>query len=138
MTLSEAALRREILKWAGTPYVSGQRYPGRGVDCAGFVFGVLEALYRLPPAADWRSGRVFARSMLERYPHEYAVDGRLEPGDILVTRPDSPHTAHILLVGPDQGSVWHAAPPVVCMSSLSYWSAFPGRGYRLRGKENWV
>lgn len=61
-----------LLKWEGTPYLSGQRIPGRGVDCVGFLCGVLDELFgldpdKLPPS---ELGLSETLRLAKRYPHQ--------------------------------------------------------------------
>lgn len=138
------ALDAECKRWLQTPYGKGQASRGRAADCAGFIEGTLDALFKIKPGASpLRAGVIEAgaegmRWLLARYPHvSVGSDQVLEPGDVVVTR-ERGGNRHILLVGVMPGELWHSYPGSgVCRTSIDAWGSSIVAVYRLDGREEW-
>ncbi len=121
------ALFRELGRWAGTPYESGQSYCQRGADCTGSIFGVVDALdgrARMQPAGfphdgslHNRAGAIKAvREIVSRYSpcHKLESDEngiyQVEPGDIVVTGVPGGGPGHVEIVGAFENELWHSMP----------------------------
>lgn len=144
---------REILEgWKGTRYGSGQRCRGVAADCLGFVCGALDDIDGRPRAQDpsippdaalhdpYRA-REAIRDLLAVYEPWTAVEGSLQPFDIVVAGPHGGGPGHALLVGPDRNTTWS------CSQGLGVhrggWSLDPGCGsfhaaYRLADRWRWL
>jgi hypothetical protein len=133
LTWSEGGLSPEVLinldrvlrSWARTPYSSGQRLKGRGADCIGSVFGVIDELDGRLRAQDpglpqdtamhHRDTAVVAmKEILRRYAplRKLGAMGRaplvVEPGDLLVTGLSNGGPGHLEMVGARKNELWHA------------------------------
>lgn len=118
------ALAGVLADWEGTPYESGQRFKGRGADCLGAVFGVIDDLDGRQRAAfpdmphdtalhDRQTALVAMRRLLERYqPSERVDTPYVEPGDVLVTGSPGGGPGHVALIGPRKNELWHSLPHV--------------------------
>jgi cell wall-associated NlpC family hydrolase len=116
---AETAILRVLSDWRGTPYESGQRFKGRGADCLGAVFGVLDDLDErdrsqypdLPPdTALHNRGTALAamKRVLTRYPdHVLVSNNQVEPGDIIVSGEVGGGPGHVAIVG-GKNQVWQA------------------------------
>jgi hypothetical protein len=149
-----------VLKsWYRTPYQSGQRARGIGVDCREFVVAVLDELYRRPsptlierlsPDSGVHGDKVARRAvaeMLRSFPsHVYRPGFTLEPGDILVTlghydlrAPD--RLRHAMIVGTRPFVLWHASnenrTSGVCFAHVAK-AGKVLRLYRPKDKQSWA
>lgn len=124
--IADEALRDALMAWNGTPYESGQCFIGRGADCVGAVFGVIDQIDGRQRAAQSgmphdaamhnRPGALAAmRELVRRYmPNDKVepVDGvyYVEPGDIVATGEPGGGPGHVELVGANKNELWHAVP----------------------------
>jgi hypothetical protein len=130
-----------VLKsWYRTPYQSGQRARGIGVDCREFVVAVLDELYRRP-----------SPTLIERLSPDSGVHGdkvarRAVAGDILVTlghydlrAPD--RLRHAMIVGTRPFVLWHASnenrTSGVCFAHVAK-AGKVLRLYRPKDKQSWA
>lgn len=141
--------------WIGTQYMAGQRAKRIGVDCLQLVGGVLDELFRrttpthiprLPSTSGLQfKGGGFRTSLAVRkqFPSRIERNGRIEPGDVIVTTSTLDASApnvmgHLALAGVRPWTFLHAVAGVgVCWTSLQ---GLPGlvRLYRVRSKESWA
>ena len=94
----EARLESVISSWVGTPYLSGNRVKGMGVDCVQLVAGILDEFLeredrtpvpRLPPDTGTHSTETAyrtVRALVTAYGGKEVEDGSLQPGDVVVAR----------------------------------------------------
>ncbi len=150
-----AALDAELRAWDRTPYESGQRFKGRGADCIGGVFGVIDALDGreraqfpgMPHDASLhdRAGAVRAmRELVRRYQpcHRLATRNGMcvQPGDIVGVGPPGGGPGHVLIVGARRNELWQALP--LSGFHQSGWSLFAEQVlwavYRIEDRERWT
>lgn len=128
--------------------------PRGGVDCVRFVAGVMDELFGLNEAGSLerapqdigmhnpRAAALIAAGMVSRYPHSINRSGVVEPGDVIVSRVGR-GPSHVLIVGPRQGTAWHAVQGAgVTMVGLGHLGngavGIALRTYRVTGKEQWA
>lgn len=122
---------RILAEWEGTPYRDGQSVKGVGTFCTAFVCAVLDELYRRTPATPlpqiptdasmhdrataWRGLRWF----LSHYPAHEALECTIvQPGDILVTGPQSGGPGHAIFVGPRENTLWQCSGGAVHFTGM--------------------
>ena len=147
-----ARLREILLAWKPTKYGSGQRCRGVAADCLGFVCGALDEADGRPRAQDPRippdtalhdpeRARAAIRDLLAIYAPVFAVEGPLQPFDIILAGPIGGGPGHALLVGTERNTTWS------CSQDLGVhqggWALDPGCGsfhaaYRLADRERWT
>lgn len=128
----EKRLRFALQGWEGTPYREGDQMQGIGVDCVRFVCGVLDEMYgyrrelprNLPSdrALHDRDGAIAAMKQLRRLyePVTEVTDGKVEPGDIVVSGPRGGGPGHALIAGFDPFTLWHVDPAAgVCSTGIA-------------------
>lgn len=122
---AQERLRAALLAWERTPYVSGQRCRGVAADCIGGVFGVIDDVDGRPRAQDpllpsdtslhdskaaYRAvaalRRIYAPSIRLR---ECGPELRLQPGDLLVVGTSAGGPGHLMIVGAQKNTIWHAS-----------------------------
>lgn len=117
-----ARLGQVLESWEGTPYMSGQRCRGVGVDCVRFVVAVLDELtgrhtdIRTIPPDTCLHAPAKAREAAERLSLAFEADrvtDALEAGDVIVTGPVGGGPGHVMIVGHRKSEVWHASYPMV-------------------------
>lgn len=117
-------------RWRGTPYRADQQAPGVGVDCVRFVCGVLDEVFgqvtdaRTLPQDVALHQPALARSamklIMELYSPFERVEGRsLVGGDVIVVGPKDGGPGHVMIVGPDPFTIWHATHPRVQTTGFS-------------------
>lgn len=149
-------LRAALAHWDQTAYESGQCFAGRGADCIGAVFGVVDELDGLARrmvaglpndvSMHCRETAVAAmRELIRRYAPCQKVKARdgvlaVQPGDILITGIVGGGPGHVSMIGCDPNTLWEATPS----------SGFQRKGwsllreqrvwavYRLMNKELWL
>jgi len=153
----QANIERVMWAWKGTPYESGQRFIGRGADCIGAIFGIVDdldgqsraELPNLPPdaAMNDRSTAILAmRELITRYapmarvrPDENNVT-HVEPGDFVVTGELGGGPGHLEMVGARRNELWHCIPEVGFHQGG--WSFFSTQVlwavYRIQDKHLWT
>lgn len=119
---SQRALRAALAAWEGTPYQSGQRFRGRGADCVGAVFGVIDDLDGLARAQapglptdaslhNTAAAVIAVRELVRRYSPCRKVEGLdVRPGHILVTGQGAGGPGHVAIVGARRNEIWQATP----------------------------
>jgi cell wall-associated NlpC family hydrolase len=150
---SQERFRAALERWRGTPYASGQRAPGAGADCMGFVLGVVDDVDgrsrahdpRIPPDTALhdpkRSARA-VRDILAVYaPWERVENGLLQPLDILIVGPAGAGPSHGMIVGPTRNTIWHCTPTAGVHQAG--WCLGTGYDrlhhvYRLADRERWA
>lgn len=142
------ALDRAIARWTGTPWMAGQRWPGRGVDCVNFVDAVLcqvrgvklPALAREPQDLaqhNHRDAMKVCNAIARRHPHKIIRDASREPGDVLVVRAGR-GPAHVMILSRPL-IVWHAVAGCgVCSTSLAATESDVVRVFRPLDKSLWL
>ncbi len=116
----EHRLEKFCHDWEKTPYVSGQQMAGQGTDCVRFWAAQVDYLYgykriapeRLPQDYSMHT-RTGAMSTLKKiwrlYPELRRVRGPyLEPGDTLVVGYKNGGPGHVMTVGVQHNTLWHA------------------------------
>ena len=129
---AQKRLRFILEGWLDTPYREGDQVQGIGVDCVRFVCGVLDELYgfrralprNLPSdrALHDRDGAIAAMKRLRTLyePVQEVVDGKLEPGDIVVSGPRGGGPGHALIAGFEPFTLWHVQPDAgVCYTGIT-------------------
>jgi cell wall-associated NlpC family hydrolase len=123
----QARMLRVLEGWAGTKYLSGQRCKGVGVDCIGFVFGLIDELdgkgrasFASIPSDAALHSKVTAYKAVVALRRTYSPAIRLrkaqgspmalEPGDLLVVGTQLGGPGHLMIVGPRKNTIWHAMP----------------------------
>jgi cell wall-associated NlpC family hydrolase len=150
------ALSCALDEWRGTPYASGQSMRGRGADCIGAPFGVIDQLegtrrtYRpeFPgDAAMHDSAGAFAalRRLLTLYGDSERLRAapserlEVEPGDLVVCGAVGGGPGHLMMVGPRRNELWHATAGAGFHQSG--WALFTHQrligAWRLGGKHSW-
>lgn len=149
----EAALRA----WKNTPYRSGQRLRGVGGDCIGDVFGVIDDIDGRPRAQnpvlpadtalhDPESAHEavgILRRLYSPAKRLHWTDGTLEvqPGDLLVVGPSLGGPGHLMIVGTQKNTIWHASNSAegFCMTGWALGDGFERlfAVYRLGDRERW-
>lgn len=150
----EARLMRVLESWIGTRYIAGQCARRAGTDCVQLVAGVLDDLHGVTPrpvprnganaaANDVRAGFATIRAIRERYPSAVVRDRIIEPGDVIVTRPEPQAGArnnpgHTMIAGAQPWSALDAMPRRgVQWTTLA--AARPiVRVYRPMDKDRWI
>ena len=118
-------ISRTLRAWERTPYESGQRFRGRGADCIGSVFGVVDDLDGRQRAEfpgmprdtsmhDRASAIATVRELVKRYSPCKKVVARdgyyyVQPGDIVVTGTAGGGPGHVEIVGM-KNELWHSLP----------------------------
>ena len=113
-----AALRAELERWRGTPFVAHTAICGVGVDCVRFAGAVLEACGAIGPVdwpdyairgvgKGWRE-MVEIRLMAAAQGTNYVPGGPESTGDLLILG-GATGIVHVGLVG-RPGRWWHAVP----------------------------
>ena len=126
---AQARLGAVLESWRGTPYMSGQRCKGVGVDCVRFVIAVFDEMNGTDTPVKTVPGDVaqhapeVARAALELLLRSFDCsrvrEPYLEPGDVIVTGPNAGGPGHAMIVGAERRMCWHAAPATgVCSTSL--------------------
>lgn len=117
------ALRGELLRWRGTPFLQGDSTPGQGADCLRFVIGVLdgcgvpvEQLGELPRFS-LREGRHTEQTRLvvwllederaQAHLKHVDRDDPPEPGDIMAVKPRGSLGANHLAIAAGPRALWH-------------------------------
>lgn len=133
----EERLAEALESWRDTPYAPGgqQKGPQGGVDCVRFVCGVLDELYgfrrsavpELPNDVAMHSHKtaISAMRFLRRLyaPNSEVLDGRLEPGDIVVAAMLGAGPGHALIVGARPNTIWHATGRRVQVAGVGMFQA---------------
>jgi len=128
----EDRLRKVLKSWEGTPYKLGDQRKGLGVDCIRFCCGVADEMFGyirteielLPQDMSMNQpSTAFAtmRKLKTMYsPIGYIdIDDPLEPGDIIVAGPDNGGPGHLMFVGADKNTLWHASNQKVEWTGMS-------------------
>lgn len=113
-----------LVSWNRTPYREGQQCKGYGTDCVRFVCGVLDELQgtktpikTLPQDASLHApelARASMRKIMTLFgPYDKVEDGKVQPGDILVTGPRNGGPGHAMIVGFQRNTIWEATSPCV-------------------------
>jgi hypothetical protein len=126
------ALKLALDRWYGTPYNASCIEQKIGVYCTAFVVRVLDEVLgreetrmpeEIPHDASFHcpeTARAGLRWFLRAFPqHERVEDGRVRPGDVLVTGPLCGGPGHALIVGPQPGTMWQATACGVHFTGLS-------------------
>ncbi len=148
----EKRIEKFLLKWEGTPYMSGQMMVGEGADCIRFMAAFANSMFgedlgtpeRLPQDASMhsRSGAIAGmRKILRMYPTLRPTRSKeLQPGDILAVGPKDGGPSHILIVGVKPNTMWHAINE--CGVCWTGWSLMKDhmkvfRAYRFKDRRDW-
>jgi cell wall-associated NlpC family hydrolase len=144
------ALTALIEKWKGTPYRRGQQCPGVGVDCVGFVCGMLDGLTGRSPtqfdrfpsdtAFHTREGAIAAiYAIRDRFrPNSTILDEFMEPGDVVLVGPGGAGS-HAMLVGNGPHEFWHASMAGVVKAGSNYFGENKIHGViRADEREGWA
>lgn len=163
-----ARMRDVLLRWEDTPYRSGGSLCGVEADCIGSVFGVIDdldgrerrknsdmphdtalhnqeaafgAVSRLrhiyEPAEKLEMTEVPVRPPLRSMVQGYV----LEPGDLLVVGTSAGGPGHLMIVGPQENTIWHSVQGQGFR--MGGWGLGDGwerlfAAYRLGDRERWT
>ncbi len=119
-----------LKRWEGTPYRADQQSPGSGVDCVRFVCGVLDELFGLETDARTlpqdvalhqpRMARAAMKRIMSLYSPFETVSGLyLVGGDVLVVGERDGGPGHVMIVGSEPWTIWHATRPCVQKTGFS-------------------
>ena len=150
----EAAVRKVVDEWEGTPYRDLTRIKGMGVDCFQLVAAMLDELngkptgYTVlpklsPSIARHRPDLAKKAIMMLVRAHsgcDLIFDGSLEPGDVVAVRSCIEEDGHLfeghaMIVTDQKWSLLQACRPETCRTSCEDKQVV--RVYRPRGKESW-
>lgn len=125
---SSARLAEVLAAWDMTPYRPGQQRRGVGADCVRFVAAVFDELLgrqteitTLPPDTcmhDPAKAAAAVARLRALFDSDEVLDGSMEPGDAVVTGPIVGGPGHVMVVGPQRNTLWHAARPCVHRTGL--------------------
>jgi cell wall-associated NlpC family hydrolase len=121
-----ARMVAEALSWIGTPYKSGARIKGVGVNCAQLLYGVAKDAGAIPedaPEPRWFTSQFALHQKDERiidYIKEYGCheisQSEVQYGDIVVYKTGKSHGhAAIIIDWPE--TIVHAMPHAGCQKS---------------------
>lgn len=140
-----------LRSWERTPYIAGQSRKGVGVDCIRFWTSVMDEMYgheRIPAprkpqdtAMHTHSGALSVLKLILSTYHELEQvhDGNVEPMDSIIVGHRDGGVGHVLLVGPQRNTLWHAGQERVCRTGWGLdgdWQAVK-HVYRARNRRAW-
>ncbi len=146
-----ARMRAFHSAWERTPWMDRQRRIRVGVDCLRYMEAFFDAMRRVEPrpiaaaagqAASLHDSRVVMRVVREAvrsYDGERVPRGApIRPGDAVVTAFGG-GPGHVLIGGPDPGTLWHALKGVgVCWTGTRLVGLQVLRAYRPKGIAAWI
>lgn len=123
-------LKEALSRWENTPYATDQQSPGQGVDCVRFVCGVLDELFGIETDARTLPQDValhqpdLARAAMKKImslysPFESVPNQRLVGGDVLIVGERDAGPGHVMIVGYEPYTIWHATTPRVQKTGFS-------------------
>ena len=141
--------------WLGTKYVRGQSCKGAGVDCVGFVLGIINEMCRwgdrvkrvdFPQDASMHNPRgalAVMKQIADTFAPYERVEGTgiVEPGDVIVVGPQNGGPGHGMIVGAQKNTIWHSTGRAVQftgMDSLRITRLRIFRVYRYLEKRRWL
>lgn len=153
MSLNLANRMHQVLeRWRGSRYASGQSCAGVAADCVGFVFGAVDDLDGrerrreniLPADAAFHDPDTAQQALLELrriYSPIERVTGPAQPFDVVAVGPAGGGASHVMLVGPERNTLWHATPGAGVHQAG--WALGTGYDlihgvYRIGDRERWI
>lgn len=134
-------LDKVLRSWRGVKFCANGRTRA-GVDCVGFIFGVLNELQGtahnvpLSPSHDGRAMVEAAIRLGDLFEHDDATGCEPEAGDVIVVRNWMNTPAHVAIIGGDGVKAWHAVKNVgVCFTGVKQFEVM--RIYRAQEKAQW-
>lgn len=149
--IARERLEAILESWRDTPYLSGNRIKGVGVDCVRFGVSVLDEMFRghteVPESVTdasllQRLGMLqCARMVKEAFPGNRTIrDGKVEPGDLVIVGTARNRPGHLLMVGPARNTMWQATKSgvMLCGWGLVHGWQHLSRVYRVGDRERWA
>lgn len=146
-------LKKLLISWEGTPYMSGQQTKGVACDCARFITSILDSLYRikrtktprLHPDCALNSPKIAWEALnliISMYPNLHKIKNTsfVEPGDFIVVGPINGGPGHGMIVGFQPNTLWHCIWPEVSYTGMYIQKGIQKvfRIYRAMDREKWA
>lgn len=128
----EERLHKVLLTWENTPYKLGDQRKGLGTDCIRFCCGTIDEMFGfaraaielLPqdlsmnqPATAFKTMRKLKKLYA---PLEYVpISSPVEPGDLVVSGPIGGGPGHLMIVGAQPNTLWHATNTKVVQTGMA-------------------
>jgi len=133
--------------WEGSRYVCEPSLndPASGVNCATFVTGVFDKLYKIDNKPDFKQLKFsdYPKFWFKRYaPISSTKDAVIvEPGDIVYYKINKQHKGHVLIAGGMRNQFWEATLTGVFYSRGSFMqheNLATFKIYRSKVKNQWI